>query len=188
MRPSHNYPPSITTTPPSFSMDGVDCDWCLVCEKHTAEGETYCSDECRSSDLMSSSASSSSSATSAGSAYFSNLSGSTAGSTAGSTTGSPASSFNDNYQMPPFVRKQRTSIPNIYAHCTSNPNPPPSFMFNSPSALSHHLQQQQLQQKQPYSIEKDDPNQLPNGTTGAAAYPLFYATLNALRPASPSHQ
>ncbi|KAG0246785.1 hypothetical protein BGX31_009032 [Mortierella sp. GBA43] len=166
-------------------MDGVDCDWCLVCEKHTAEGETYCSDECRSTDLMSSSASSSSSSASTESAYFSNISGSPASST--------ASSFNDNYQMPPFVRKQRTSIPNIYAHCTSNPNPPPAFMFgasgNGASALSHHLQQQQQQQQKQGCHEKVDPQQqLANGTTGATAYPLFYATLNALRPASPSGQ
>ncbi|KAF9365176.1 hypothetical protein BGX34_011070 [Mortierella sp. NVP85] len=164
-------------------MDGVDCDWCLVCEKHTAEGETYCSDECRSTDLMSSSASSTTSTDSSGSAYFSSVSGSSA-------ANSPASSFNDSYQMPPFVRKQRTSIPNIYAHCTSNPNPPPSFMFNAgngASALSHHLQQQQQQQqqKQPFSSEKGDLNQPPNGAT---TYPLFYATLNALRPASPSPQ
>ncbi|KAG0215367.1 hypothetical protein BGX28_000107 [Mortierella sp. GBA30] len=174
-------------------MDGVDCDWCLVCEKHTAEGATYCSEECRSTDLMSSSASSSGSAGS--SSYFSSLSDASSN----ASSSSPSSLHNDNYPMPPFVRKQRTSIPNIYAQCTSNPNPPPSLMFtsggNGASALSHHLllQQQQQQQKQllqddsnsPPSLNSHQPHNVP--VTGAASqYPLFYATLSALRPVSPA--
>ncbi|KAG0322503.1 hypothetical protein BGZ99_003327 [Dissophora globulifera] len=171
-------------------MDGVDCDWCLVCEKHTAEGETYCSEECRSTDLMSSSASSSSSSSSAGSAYFNTVLDASA---------SPATFANDHYPMPPFVRKQRTSIPNIYAQCTSNPNPPPSLMFttngNAASALSHHLlmqqqqQQQQHQQHQKYPSHGDKNDSASHHQTNpsaATAYPLFYATLNALRPSSPS--
>ncbi|GJJ74791.1 hypothetical protein EMPS_07149 [Entomortierella parvispora] len=147
-------------------MDGVDCDWCLVCDKHTAENEAYCSEECRSTDLMSSSASSSSSSNSAHSAYFHSLhshypalssSSSTFSSSSGmSSDGSASSSFsslNDNYPMPPFQRKQRISCPNIYAQCAANPNPPPSLMFttggNAASALSQHLlmQHQKLMQE-----------------------------------------
>ncbi|KAG0302884.1 hypothetical protein BGZ97_002128 [Linnemannia gamsii] len=176
-------------------MDGVDCDWCLVCEKHTAEGETYCSEECRLTDLMSSSASSSSSSSSAGSAYFSSPSDSSL------SLATSSSSINDNYPMPPFVRKQRTSIPNVYAQCTSNPNPPASLMFttggNGASALSHHLllQQQQLQPQQ-QSKQQQNQNDLASGgvhyvsttQTGANAsqYPLFHAALSAFRPVSPS--
>ncbi|KAF9942242.1 hypothetical protein BGZ67_002575 [Mortierella alpina] len=170
-------------------MDGVDCDWCLVCEKHTAEGATYCSEECRSTDLMSSSASSSGS-TGSTSSYFSSLSD-----TSSNASSSQSSIANENYPMPPFVRKQRTSIPNIYAHCTSNPNPPPSLMFtsggNGASALSHHLllQQQQQQSKQLLQGDSNSPPSLNShqSATGAASqYPLFYATLNALRPVSPA--
>ncbi|CAO3565624.1 unnamed protein product [Mortierella alpina] len=100
-------------------MDGVDCDWCLVCEKHTSSGAAYCSTECRSADLISSSASSSAStsSSSSGSAFF----GMTDPSHGNWTLLAPSSapSFgSDSYPMPPFVRKQRTSIPNIYAHCT----------------------------------------------------------------------
>ncbi|KAF9350176.1 hypothetical protein BGX26_011612 [Mortierella sp. AD094] len=169
-------------------MDGVDCDWCLLCGLHTAEGEAYCSEECRSTDLMSSSASSASSATSARSAYFN-----TTGLSNSPTNSSSSTLNNDNYQMPPFVRKQRTSIPNIYAHCTSNPNPPQSHMFatggNTASALSHRLLMQQQQQQQQQQHKLGDKNDLSNPqATAATAYPLFYATLNALRPVSPSGQ
>ncbi|KAF9428927.1 hypothetical protein BGZ94_000491 [Podila epigama] len=173
-------------------MDGVDCDWCLVCEKHTSNGAAYCSAECRSSDLISSSASSTSSTVSSD-AYFAMT----------DANGQPLSILiDDNYPMPPFVRKQRTSIPNIYAHCASTPNPHPSpLMFtpmgNSPSALSHHLllqKQQQLQQSQQQQTTALPPH--PHSTATAAPvghgqnpsstpYPLFYATLNALRPSSP---
>ncbi|KAG0268499.1 hypothetical protein DFQ27_006564 [Actinomortierella ambigua] len=124
-------------------MDGVDLDWCLVCEKHT-NGTTYCSPECRSSDLVSSSASSASSTSSIPSAYYS--SGSDSASSTGSPPSSVASSIKDNYPMPPFVRKQRTSIPNIYAQCTANPHPPAHLLATpggSVSALSHHLHQHQ---------------------------------------------
>ncbi|KAG9066650.1 hypothetical protein KI688_012558 [Linnemannia hyalina] len=175
-------------------MDGVDCDWCLVCEKHTAEGETYCSEECRLTDLMSSSASSSSSSSSAGSACFSSPSDSSL-----SLTTTSSSSLHDNYSMP-FVRKQRTSIPNLYAQCTSNPNPPASLMFttggNAASALSHHLLLQQQQQQ--HSKQHQNHNELAPPTSGvhyvsttqtganASQYPLFHAALSAFRPASPS--
>ncbi|KAF9931471.1 hypothetical protein FBU30_010087 [Linnemannia zychae] len=163
-------------------MEGVDCDWCLVCEKHTAEGETYCSSECRSTDLVSSSASSSSSSTSSAS-YFSMT----------DVNGAPlpGSSSASSITMPPFIRKQRTSIPNIYHQCTSNPNPPssPRFMpkISGPSALSHHLQlqqqQQQLQQQTSMASASETTNQkelMPN--SAASQYPLFYATLKSLRP------
>ncbi|KAG0287374.1 hypothetical protein BGZ96_008684 [Linnemannia gamsii] len=177
-------------------MDGVDCDWCLVCEKHTAEGETYCSEECRLTDLMSSSASSSSSSSSAGSAYFSSPSD--------SSLSLATSSSLDNYPMPPFVRKQRTSIPNVYAQCTSNPNPPASLMFttggNAASALSHHLllQQQQLQQQSKQQQHQNYNDLAPPASGGvhyvnttqtganASQYPLFHAALSAFRPVSPS--
>ncbi|KAF9152511.1 hypothetical protein BG015_005150 [Linnemannia schmuckeri] len=177
-------------------MDGVDCDWCLVCEKHTAEGETYCSEECRLTELMSSSASSSSSSSSAGSACFSSPSDSSL------SLATSSSSSLDNYSMP-FVRKQRTSIPNVYAQCTSNPNPPASLMFttggNTASALSHHLllQQQQLQLQQ-QSKQHQNHNELAPPTSGvhyvsttqtganASQYPLFHAALSAFRPVSPS--
>ncbi|KAG0232732.1 hypothetical protein BGW41_001743 [Actinomortierella wolfii] len=178
-------------------MDGVDLDWCLVCEKHT-NGATYCSPECRSSDLVSSSASSTSSIPSV---YYSS------GSDTASSTGSPpsaASSIMDNYPMPPFVRKQRTSIPNIYAQCAANPNPP-AHLFATPgggmSALSHHLHQQQqgLASSSPssnfnssnsstsHNIGSHPPvsSSAPNGQgqvpASATQYPLFYASLNALR-------
>ncbi|KAF9431825.1 hypothetical protein BGZ76_011647 [Entomortierella beljakovae] len=175
-------------------MDGVDCDWCLLCGLHTAEGEAYCSEECRATDLMSSSASSASSA--ASSNYFSTSPSATLSNSSTPAITSSSTFNNDNYQMPPFVRKQRTSIPNIYAHCTSNPNPPlPNIFSNGEttvSALSHRLlmQQQQLhqqqqQQKQAISSEKSD---LGTNSPASTAYPLFYATLNALRPVSPSSQ
>ncbi|KAI7832395.1 hypothetical protein BC939DRAFT_498473 [Gamsiella multidivaricata] len=161
-------------------MDGVDCDWCLVCDKRTSSGATYCSAECRSSDLISSSASSSSSSASSSSFSMTDPNGALLPAAASSV-----SSLHDNYQMPPFVRKQRTSIPNIYAHCTSNPNPPGSLYLspggNGSSALSHHLQQQQSSTAPP-AIHLSNP--LPG--SAAAQYPLFYATLNALRPISPS--
>ncbi|KAG0257111.1 hypothetical protein BG011_004161 [Mortierella polycephala] len=171
-------------------MDGVDCDWCLVCEKHTSNGAAYCSTECRSQDLISSSASSSSSSastSSSGPTYFAH-------------PGDPSAPAynNDNYPMPPFVRKQRTSIPNIYAHCTANPNPPMTSLMFTPgghgsSVLTHHLQQQQCQQHQqqhpPQSTTPPSVNHpsgvLPPGSA-ASQYPLFYATLNALRPATPT--
>ncbi|KAF9976850.1 hypothetical protein BGZ73_007649 [Actinomortierella ambigua] len=124
-------------------MDGVDLDWCLVCEKHT-NGTTYCSPECRSSDLVSSSASSASSTSSIPSVYYS--SGSDSASSTGSPPSSAASSIMDTYPMPPFIRKQRTSIPNIYAQCAANPHPPAHLLAipgGSVSALSHHLHQHQ---------------------------------------------
>ncbi|KAG0379619.1 hypothetical protein BGX24_012408 [Mortierella sp. AD032] len=178
-------------------MDGVDCDWCLVCDKHTNNGATYCSADCRSTDLISSSASSSSSsassASSTESSYFSmtDVNGAP-------LPGTSSSSFlNDNYPMPPFIRKQRTSIPNIYHHCTSNPNQPTSPRFTpngggaGSSALSHHLQlQQQQQQPSTAATTTTSPGAagqkevLPN--SAASQYPLFYATLNALRPITPS--
>ncbi|KAK5821057.1 hypothetical protein F5H01DRAFT_173071 [Linnemannia elongata] len=180
-------------------MDGVDCDWCLVCDKHTNNGATYCSAECRSTDLISSSASSSSSsassASSTESSYFSMTD--VNGAPLPGTSSSASSFTNDNYPMPPFIRKQRTSIPNIYHQCASNSNPPgsPRFMPGGAgsSALSHHIQQQQLQHQQqqqhqplstatPGSTGQKEP--LPN--SAASQYPLFYATLNALRPATPS--
>ncbi|KAF9579873.1 hypothetical protein BGW38_003692 [Lunasporangiospora selenospora] len=171
-------------------MDGVDCDWCLVCEKRTNEGEAYCSEECRCTDLMSSSAGSAASTSS--SAYFSSLSDQSC-----SSSPSPSPMNHELYSMPPFVRKQRTSIPNIYAQCTSNPNPPASLLFTTPSgpnanasALSQHLlqlklqqqhqqqlQQQQQQQQQPFGEKPSSPT---------TQYPQFYANLNALRPASPA--
>ncbi|KAF8950679.1 hypothetical protein BGZ46_004392, partial [Entomortierella lignicola] len=169
-------------------MDGVDCDWCLLCGLHTAEGEAYCSEECRSTDLMSSSASSTSSTASVNGVYFTTASSSSSLSNSSSPSSQSTSTFNNNdsYQLPPFVRKQRTSIPNIYAHCTSNPNPPHSIMFSSgASALSHHLSIQQQQQQQ-NDLGTQSTNQ--HQTSAATAYPLFYATLNALRPASPSGQ
>ncbi|KAF9575145.1 hypothetical protein BGW38_008252 [Lunasporangiospora selenospora] len=157
-------------------MDGVDCDWCLVCEKHTSNGAAYCSAECRSTDLISSSASSTSSSGSSTSSYsMTDANGSPL------VAGGPG--FDESYVLPPFVRKQRASIPNIYAHCTSNPNPPPSsLMFpagHGPSALSQHLKQQPA---------ANSPEPQPPMVPGAAAtqFPLFYATLNALRPASPA--
>ncbi|KAF9896799.1 hypothetical protein BX616_006733 [Lobosporangium transversale] len=158
-------------------MNGVDCDWCLLCERHTPEGEAYCSEECRSTDLMSSSATSSSSS-SAGSAYFGSYDSKGSVPAITSPSSFPNNSSNDSYQMPPFVRKQRTSMPNIYAQCAANPNPPLSLMFssggNTASALSHHLMMQQ-QQKQAHNDSINQP-------TAATTYPLFYATLNALRP------
>lgn len=154
-------------------MDGVDCDWCLVCDKRTSAGATYCSSECRSSDLISSSVSSSSSST------FSMTD--PQGIPLPGTSSSAISLTADTYSMPPFVRKQRTSIPNIYAHCTSNPNPPLYLGQNSPGpASSHHLHQQSS--TAPSAIQHKDP--LPGSP--AAQYPLFYATLSALRPVSSS--
>ncbi|KAG0307743.1 hypothetical protein BGZ97_000293 [Linnemannia gamsii] len=116
------------------------------------------------------------------------------------TSSSSASSFtNDNYPMPPFIRKQRTSIPNIYHQCTSNPNPPGSPRFmpggSGSSALSHHLQQQQFQQQQTQQQQQQQQQSATPGSSGqkellpnsaASQYPLFYATLNALRPTTPS--
>ncbi|KAK3840428.1 MAG: hypothetical protein JOS17DRAFT_785455 [Linnemannia elongata] len=183
-------------------MDGVDCDWCLVCDKHTNNGATYCSAECRSTDLISSSASSSSSsassASSTESSYFSMTD--VNGAPLPGTSSSASSFTNDNYPMPPFIRKQRTSIPNIYHQCASNPIPPGSPRFipggSGSSALSHHLQQQQLQHQQQQQIQQHQSSSTAApGSTGqkepmpnsaASQYPLFYATLNALRPATPS--
>ncbi|KAF9304832.1 hypothetical protein BGZ74_000431 [Mortierella antarctica] len=164
-------------------MDGVDCDWCLVCEKHTSNGAAYCSAECRSTDLISSSASSTSSTASDASFYSMT-----------DSNGSPLSIPNDNYPMPPFVRKQRTSIPNIYAHCASTPNPhPSSLMFtpagNTPSALSHHLQLQKQSSSMTMSSSSSSlppPPSSSGNISNTAQYPLFYATLNALRPSSPA--
>ncbi|KFH63225.1 hypothetical protein MVEG_10636 [Podila verticillata NRRL 6337] len=163
-------------------MDGVDCDWCLVCEKHTSNGAAYCSAECRSTDLISSSASSASS-TASDASYFSMT----------DPSGSPLSIPNDNYPMPPFVRKQRTSIPNIYAHCASTPNPhTSSLMFtpagNTPSALSHHLHLQKQSSSMPSlsSSLPPPPSSSGNISNTTSQYPLFYATLNALRPSSPA--
>ncbi|KAI8349328.1 hypothetical protein B0O80DRAFT_429110 [Mortierella sp. GBAus27b] len=161
-------------------MDGVDCDWCLVCDKRTSSGATYCSPECRSTDLISSSVSSSSS-----SSTFSMTD--PQGIPLPGATSSPLSPVSDHYSMPPFVRKQRTSIPNIYAHCTSNPNPPSHLYLSQHGAGSSALQQSStapsaIQMQMHQQHQQKDPLQ----GSAAAQYPLFYATLSALRPVSPS--
>ncbi|GJJ68137.1 hypothetical protein EMPS_00483 [Entomortierella parvispora] len=180
-------------------MDGVDCDWCLVCDKKT-NGATYCSEECRHTDLLASSSSSSasSSASSTGSSYFNTMSNNSNNNTHTSHPGnntlgvhspsSCSSSFNDdNYPMMlPLVRKQRTSIPNIYAHCTANPNQSPSLLssahFSAPMMPSHHHSSQSHGLTPPTA----HPAGAPGPGSSAPQYPLFYATLNALRPVSPS--
>ncbi|KAG0044404.1 hypothetical protein BGZ83_010392 [Gryganskiella cystojenkinii] len=184
-------------------MDGVDCDWCLVCDKKT-NGATYCSEECRHTDLMASSSSSSSassSASSTGSSYFNTMNNNSHSSsnhnshnnTLGGNGGvhfppSCSSSFNDdNYSMMlPLVRKQRTSIPNIYAHCTANPNqshsPLGAHHFSAPSTQYHS--QGLTPPTGTVASQGGSGGQSPG--SAAAQYPLFYATLNALRPISPS--
>ncbi|KAK3821309.1 MAG: hypothetical protein J3Q66DRAFT_438185 [Benniella sp.] len=86
-------------------MDGVDCDWCLVCDKRTSAGATYCSSDCRSSDLISSSVSSSSSSSTS---TFSMTD--PQGIPLLGTSSSAISLTADTYSMPPFVRKQRTIL------------------------------------------------------------------------------